>query len=201
MTLPVYACIICGEPARRGSPGSRNSRRWTCSPECLSEERRSHVHDQMHDGGVQPWTREEIIAALQRDARRLGRPPKCREWNRPLGVGIFQWNRSVPRAARPSVATVQQHFGSWNAGLTAAGLPVRIGRETKWTAESVLEVIRSEGRRLGRAPSLWDFRVSRSKGKGKGLPSECVVSKHFGSWNAAIEAAGFAPRRPGEHRQ
>ena len=57
------------------------------------------------------YTDEEVLAALRADAERLGRAPTGEKWlYRPLDV--------------PGVGAVQTHFGSWNAGLRAAGLEV-----------------------------------------------------------------------------
>jgi Homing endonuclease associated repeat len=63
---------------------------------------------------VARWTPDRIIAALQRDARRRGRPPKFTEWE-----------RRDQRGRRPTAATVQAALGSWNKALMAAGLECR----------------------------------------------------------------------------
>jgi hypothetical protein len=55
------------------------------------------------------WTDSEVIQALRDWAAEHGRPP---EWH--------EWLRSAP--GRPCNQTVREHFGSWNLGLTAAGL-------------------------------------------------------------------------------
>lgn len=56
------------------------------------------------------WSKEKIIAALQRFASQHNRAPGAHEWltKRPAGC--------------PSVHTVQRYFGTWAAGLAAAGL-------------------------------------------------------------------------------
>jgi DNA invertase Pin-like site-specific DNA recombinase len=56
-----------------------------------------------------PWTDAAIIAALHDWARTHGQPPKAREWR-----------RATPD--QPCMETVRCHFGSFKAGLTAAGL-------------------------------------------------------------------------------
>jgi hypothetical protein len=66
---------------------------------------------EQHDGW-EGWTAERIIAALQRDARRRGYTPTA-----------AQWVKAAKH--RPEMTGVVRRFGSWNAGLRAAGLPTR----------------------------------------------------------------------------
>ena len=51
---------------------------------------------------------DDIVAALQHEAARLGRPPYGNEW--------LTLNR------RPSQATIYRRFGTWGKALEAAGL-------------------------------------------------------------------------------
>jgi hypothetical protein len=70
------------------------------------------------------WTTERIIEALQQWAHAHdGKPPAARDW---VTTGVNH----------PTNKTVQERFGSWNAGLEAAGFwarghwgAVRVGRE------------------------------------------------------------------------
>ena len=54
------------------------------------------------------WTHETILYALDLWARRHGRPPAAREWNR-------------AGEDHPSRQTVQRVFGRWNRAIQAAG--------------------------------------------------------------------------------
>jgi hypothetical protein len=75
--------------------------------------------------------------------------------------------------------------------------------------QRVLEDIRAWQRRFGEPPSALDWnrtaarhshggwRWRRYESTGRSWPSAEGVRKLFGSWNAAIAAAGFAPRAPG----
>lgn len=69
------------------------------------------------------WDQNTVIAAIQRWDILNGRPPTAREWRTRRGG---YW---------PTSRVVQYVFGSWNAGIAAAGLePVPMGRyrdETK----------------------------------------------------------------------
>ena len=187
-----YSCVTCGEPARIDRWGNRH---WTCSSGCTSDAHRQRQLDEMHDGGVHPWTREEIIAALQRDARKRRRPPTQKDWTESLGVGTFHWRDAASRAYRPSIGTVARRFGSWNAALEAAGLPTRAPTRLGvrlWSRDLIIEAIRSEAKRLGRFPTLGEF-------TSKGAPARRTVYTHCGSWNAAVEAAGFTARPQGRN--
>jgi len=54
------------------------------------------------------WTPDTILYALELWARRHGRPPSAREWNR-------------AGEDHPSRQTVQRVFGRWNRAIRAAG--------------------------------------------------------------------------------
>jgi hypothetical protein len=80
--------------------------------------------DRKIDEQGQPyWTRERILRVLQQDAKRRGKPPSSTEWRRALGVQQLAFSRRGQR--RPSLSAVLLVFGSWNAALAAAGLPIR----------------------------------------------------------------------------
>ena len=75
------------------------------------------------------WTPEKIVQALRSWAKRHGRPPTSRE-------SESQPKRAARRCPtcgqevrvtrrRPSAQVVKTVFGSWNAGLQAAGLKTR----------------------------------------------------------------------------
>jgi hypothetical protein len=77
------------------------------------------------------------------------------EW--PPRVG--RWTREYPRW--PSTAVVSTLFGSWNAAMAAAGLPVT---PYAYTNEEVIEALRVDARRLRRAPRIEDWRVRDPSG-------------------------------------
>jgi hypothetical protein len=67
----------------------------------------------------------------------------------------------------------------------------------KWTPETVVETIRRWAvEHDGTPPSATDWLYSASGGV---WPSVAAVQREFGTWNKAIAAAGFTPRRVG-HR-
>jgi hypothetical protein len=82
-------------------------------------------------------------------------------------------------------------FGSWAACLKSAGLdPERYRRQESWTPERVLQEIKG----LGKGIRLKEARRTHPKLADAG-------HRHFGTWRAAVQAAGFqypegrSPRR------
>jgi hypothetical protein len=96
----------------------------------------------------------------------------------------------------PSVATATKYFGSWNAALDAAGLPaVRIAPR-EWDRAQIATALRDFARDHGHAPTGPQFRTIDD------APAPNTVAAHFGSWNAALDAAGVGrppPRLRWEH--
>jgi hypothetical protein len=73
---------------------------------------------------VEPyWTEERILRAFKIWARRRGRAPTAKEWATP--TARQPEGRGRPRWRAPHPHTVAAVFGSWSAGLEAAGLETR----------------------------------------------------------------------------
>lgn len=125
------------------------------------------------------WTKERIIAAIHEHAEQNGGEPPA----------AFQWSRAMPH--RPCASNVLYQFGSWNAAITAAGLrPRPKGRMPKrWTEQQIIEAIQRWVDQHGQTPRCSDWRRN-----GHRRPCASSVVWTFGSWNAAIAAAGFDPR-------
>jgi hypothetical protein len=119
------------------------------------------------------WTRERVIEALRADARARGRPPRSADWF-----------HAAP--GRPTVGIVRNHFGSWNAGLQAAGLELN-HEVDKWTRATVLDALRRLEGQLGRPPSSRELYRS----PGPGYPTATIVSRKLGSWAEACRALGW----------
>lgn len=75
--------------------------------------------------GRRTWTDELVLDALQRWCRDHAGAPRA-----------VDWRKAAP--GRPQVKVVIEMFGSWNAGLAAAGLEVR--RPGRPAADVSLEV-------------------------------------------------------------
>lgn len=79
---------------------------------------------------------------------------------------------------------------------------------TKWTREAVVAAIQRFAERHGRQPSAVDFNPAQARALGKrslserfyeagDYPAATSVVEVFGSWSAAIAAAGFERLKPG----
>lgn len=74
-----------------------------------------------------------------------------------------------------------------------------------WTPEAIIDAIREFADRYGQPPAACDWNTGMSYGmKAKDFwadacwPQSQTVQAAFGSWNAAIAAAGFTPRGVGK---
>lgn len=115
----------------------------------------------------------ELIQDIRRVGAMLGQTPTADQMTQ---FGKF------------SHRTAQNRFGGWNTALGAAGFDPphlhRIGEE------ELLEEIHRLAEELGRPPYLTDLNES-------GDYSQRPYYRAFGSWSAALEAAGYRPRGRG----
>jgi hypothetical protein len=161
------------------------------------------------------YSREDIVAKLIEWTERYGAPPTMRDWEpsraRRTGQG---W-----RAARfdagewPSAKVVQTRFGTFNAALSAARLPMHEcpGPPKPRLAgpDQVVAAIVEWTRRYGQPPTQTDWDPARARRLGQewrvaryradDWPSLNTVIRHFGSLGRAVRAAGLEPRAPGVH--
>lgn len=171
-------CHRCGSPTN-GSNGPAKASD-TCGS-CSS----IIIHESRH------WTQERVIDALRAWSKANGgRTPSAGDWLGGLPKGM------------PPVGVVQREFGSWNAGMVAAGLsPRAVGERTeegqrrvvaavrKWAPEQIIEYIRSNSTD-GLAPI------------GARNRSVYRAAQHlYGSWPAACDLAGVTARKPGRPRR
>lgn len=130
------------------------------------------------------WDRASIIEAIQGWTRRYGRPPTMAQWRQAY---------DLPHDRRPAATTVWRVFGTWNAGIAAAGLTPRpaLRDAYKWPPEEILDAIRRWADLHGSPPNSMDWRRSHED-----YPPFAQVRRHFGTWNAAVIASGLTPRGP-----
>jgi hypothetical protein len=102
----------------------------------------------------------------------------------------------------PSVSELQQHdsalwraigsrYRNLNTFRKKEGFTI-VKRHPIQNEDSIIAAIRSKARLLRRAPTARDFFV--------GPPSITTIQRHFGSWNRALEMAGFH-RTPHSHER
>jgi len=115
------------------------------------------------------YSDEQILAALQASAARLGRSPTMKEFAADPEAGMHP-------------QTVIEHFGTWNAAKRAAGLmPRRFA-----TRDELVTQLRRLGEELGRTPTAQDIRSRRGT-----MPSASLYWHTFGSLSTALREAGF----------
>ena len=105
---------------------------------------------------------DELLARLREFYQRHGRSPTIRDF--------------------PGGSTIEKRFGSWNAALQMAGLP--INKQGRFSNEELLDKLRLFHQQHGRPPTLQEF------------PSGSTIEQRFGSWNSALEAAGLPVNKP-----
>lgn len=135
VTYQSVAIHFCARPscgARFTKPWQAPKKRY-CSENCRKRHPEEIRSQQRHESGEirPPWTRETIVDAIREFKRIYGRPPGAWDWNpaqaRQYGHHEFS-ERFYADACWPHVNTVQDMFGTWNAGIAAAGFtPKRPG--------------------------------------------------------------------------
>lgn len=211
----VYA--VLNDPTGEGERKRKNRYRGTCedcgaatdgsngptkAPTVCKDCAAIRQHEARH------WTPERIIAAIQRFAREHGRPPTSTDWNH------ARRQDGYPATTRVYQSQTNQAplFASWADAIVAAGFPrpTTVYRRTEgtrarlrghstagidWTRELIISCIQDWARDHGLPPTQIDW----SKGTAD-HPHYRTAAKRFGSWSAAIAAAGFTPLAIGQQR-
>ncbi len=112
----------------------------------------------------------EAISMLRGAARELGRSP----------TGKDRGHVQIPASA-----TVIRIFGSWPEALDAAGLErLPQGGQRRWSDADILAAIRVRASELAHTPTLIAWEREHRK------PAAHTITRRFGSWPAALKAAG-----------
>lgn len=118
------------------------------------------------------WSKEKILEEIR----------KLAEQGHSLNIA------SVRRVFSPlaSIACSRKYFGSWRAAVEAAGFNYdEVIKVRRWTKERIIEEIKQL---YERGEDLRPKAVSKTSG---GLLMAARDPHHFGSWKAAVEAAGI----------
>ena len=168
---------------------------------------------------VSRYTREEIIAAIQRWQQHYGEPPKVFDWDP-------SWARRRGeewRAERfeegdwPTVAIVRRQFGNMSKALFAAGIRPRRGptraRSHTLSDDAILDAIREWTELYSEPPAIADWSPARARRAGQlwrldryyagNWPSTNTVVRRFGTFSEAVAQgrAGAAPARAPHRRR
>ena len=119
-----------------------------------------------------PQTRDHLIERLQALAAHLGHTPLQREVD--------------ADADSPCRVTYVRRFGSWQAALEAAGLPLN-RPPVPYDREMLLEALQQLADWLGRAPT-------KAEMDQQGVACAATYANHFGSWTAALAEIGLKPQ-------
>lgn len=129
---------------------------------------------------IQPkkYTREKLIEKIQQFAKINGRPPIVKDF--------------INNPNYPCFDTYKRIFGSWNKAIELAGFKYRTGTGYSYTKEELLEEIKIFKIKNGRYPKALDF---TNNPEYHGIST---YQRTFGTFNNAIELAGFKPRKSGQ---
>ncbi|HYP55661.1 MAG TPA: helix-turn-helix domain-containing protein [Solirubrobacterales bacterium] len=136
-------------------------------------------------GNPMRWSREEVIAAVQRWIRMEGRAPTSRDWRPRRFGGAERWEEEFGEWPPSSVARLL--FGGWGRMLEAAGTTPN---KPTWTPDEILVALRSYAKEFGRPPAKQELEWPPA-----GYPSSRTVRRHFGSFTAGLRAAGLESRK------
>ena len=116
------------------------------------------------------YTKDELIAILQRKARELGRSPKVTDTRRDKSI--------------PSYATYYYAFGSWNGALEAANLrPAAL----RYSEAELIDLLQKKAKELGKTPTALEVEVDPD------MPTPTTYRNVFGTWNEALKVANLRP--------
>lgn len=146
---------------------------------------------------------DEDFGSDKTRTQRRGRDYLCREcrleWRRQPGECVECGGPTTSRYARFCLVHRPTHMSALQSDYYFD----RFGHMGQWTPERVIEEVHRFVRERGRLPRQADWRKGRVGHVGLGgrarrtWPPLTTVYGHFGSFNAAIEAAGYEPRPPG----
>ena len=122
---------------------------------------------------VAKYSREELVNQLLTLTSDLGRVPTMADLDKD--------------SAKPSSGPFVREFGSWRNALKEAGL--RTSYTGRYTDDQLLKAIKNLYKELGRVPTSLEMERAQR------YPSSGAFKRAFGSFNAAVRAAGLKAAR------
>lgn len=120
------------------------------------------------------WKPGEITAAIRRHVELFGGVPSREKWG-------------TATAEHPEFQVAHRVFGSWGNAIRAAGFePLGVGSSLYWTRERIVEAMHDYFRRTGRRPTVAGWNSATPE-----HPAATQVKQRFGTFNEALEVAGF----------
>ncbi|MFC7009144.1 homing endonuclease associated repeat-containing protein [Halalkalicoccus salilacus] len=116
---------------------------------------------------------DALVEELQRLADELGTTP--------TKVEMRDQGKFSPKV-------YQEQFGSWNDAVMAAELPVNTQQPAELSDKELITELQRLADELESTPKMTDMRDH-------GKHSPTTYHTRFGSWNAALEAAGLSPNK------
>ena len=120
---------------------------------------------------------EDVIDAFKRFQREHGRLPSSADLHSTRGTGY------------PPATAVQATFGDLHSARRACGYDGP-PRRSRFHADDAIDALRNFHQAHGRNPSVREWHELDQR------PSAPPIIRHFGSWNAALSAAGLIVTRP-----
>ena len=114
---------------------------------------------------------------------------QCQNLAAELGRAPYEWEFDT-NASTHCYKSVTNYFESWNAFLTACGLPAN--RVTGTSKDEIKQYIINLADDLKRVPTRAEYAKYAKK---NGLCSAMVVQKFWGSWTNCLIDCGFMPSK------
>jgi len=166
--------LVSGHCPRCGQ--AKASRRSETCASCSRRAPRARAYD-----------RATVLARLNEWYEETGESPAWSDWRPSKQGGPNRFEREWPRW--PPAGAVRAACGSWNAALAAARLP---RHRHQWSHERIVAAMQRWASEHGAPPTSAQFDRQPDRAL---WPSSAQVAARWGSFSAALEAAGFAPRR------
>ena len=123
---------------------------------------------------VKKRSREELIQCLKEYGKKIGRAPTCQ---------MIDADPDMPYSS-----VYVKYFGGFNNALELAGFQIN-RKKNRYTDEELIQLLKDFGKKTGKTPTL---KMINSDPE---MPFSICYYNHFGSFNEALELAGFKVKR------